>query len=44
MVYKYIRVEFVERIRDDINFTTFDEMAEQVKKDCVVAKGILNGG
>ena len=41
---KYIRVEFVERIRDDINFTTFDEMAEQVKKDCVVAKGILNSG
>ena len=38
---KLIRVEFVERIRDDMNFESFERMAEQIEKDCLAAKRIL---
>ena len=39
---KYISVQFVDKIRDDVKFESFALMAEQVKRDCETARGILN--
>jgi len=38
---RYISVQFVDRIRDDIKFDSFAAMAEQIGRDCVAARGIL---
>ncbi|MBX9605068.1 MAG: bifunctional riboflavin kinase/FAD synthetase [Gammaproteobacteria bacterium] len=38
---KYIKVEFVDKIRDDIKFESFAAMAEQIGRDCESARGIL---
>ena len=38
---KRVRVEFVEFIRGDMKFDSFDEMSMQVKLDCKNAKSIL---
>ena len=37
----HITVEFVERIRDDMNFDSFDVMSKQIQKDCLSAKEIF---
>jgi riboflavin kinase/FMN adenylyltransferase len=39
---KHIRVQFVDRIRDDIKFDSFEAMAAQMAKDCAQARDILN--
>ena len=39
---KKVKVEFIEFIRNDIEFKSFDIMAEQVKLDCFEAKKILS--
>lgn len=36
-----IRVAFIEYIRPEVHFDTMDEMTEQIKNDCDVAKRIL---
>jgi riboflavin kinase/FMN adenylyltransferase len=36
-----IRVNFVQRIRDEIKFRSVDELAEQIKKDVEEARRIL---
>jgi len=33
-----IRVQFCDRLRDDMNFDSFAEMAEQIKRDCIAAR------
>ena len=38
---RYIKVEFVDKIRDDIKFESFAAMAEQIGRDCESARGIL---
>ncbi len=38
----YIKVQFVGKIREDIEFESFDVMAEQVRRDCDAAKEILS--
>jgi len=38
---RHIRVHFVEKIRGDIPFESFSAMAEQIGRDCSVAKEIL---
>ncbi len=35
---KRISVQFCDKIREDIAFESFAEMAEQIKRDCVVAR------
>lgn len=40
---KRVRVEFIEFIRGDMKFDSFDEMAKQVNLDCSNAKSILAG-
>lgn len=40
---KYVRVEFVKRIRGDIKFENIGKLAEQIKKDTATAEKILNG-
>lgn len=37
-----IRVNFVERLRDEIRFSGIDALSEQIRKDIVQARGILN--
>ena len=37
-----ITVRFVEKIRGDMHFDTFEEMAKQIKNDCERAKSILS--
>lgn len=39
---KLIRVQFLDRIRGDMMFNSFEEMAEQIKRDCEVARDRLN--
>lgn len=42
---KQIRVEFLEKIRDEIKFENIEELASQIKKDCLTAAayhGIIN--
>lgn len=36
-----VRVEFLERVRDDMNFESFDAMAEQIARDCDAARAFL---
>ena len=38
---EHIKVEFVQRIRGDLHFDGFEEMAKQIEKDCILAKKIL---
>lgn len=35
---KEIRIEFLEKIRSEIKFNNVDELAEQIRKDCLEAK------
>jgi riboflavin kinase/FMN adenylyltransferase len=37
-----IRVNFVERIRDEIKFSNLSELSDQIKKDIVLAREILS--
>ena len=39
---RHVTVEFVDKIRDDMKFDSFALMAEQIKRDCEVARGILS--
>lgn len=39
---KPVFIEFVERIRDEVKFNSTDELKEQIKKDIIKAKQILN--
>ena len=36
-----IRIEFVERLRDEEKFSSKEELIKQIKKDCEVGRGIL---
>lgn len=38
---QYLRVEFVSKIRDEIKFSSFTELTEQIKKDAEQAKRLL---
>ncbi len=38
---RYISVQFMHKIREDIKFDSFEAMAEQIRRDCVSALGIL---
>ncbi len=37
-----IRVNFVQRIRDEIKFSSISELSDQIKKDIVIAREILS--
>ena len=39
---KNIKIEFVDRIRDEIKFASKESLIEQIKKDCKVGRSILN--
>ena len=39
---KYVGVEFIDKIRDDIKFESFAAMAEQIGRDCESAREILS--
>lgn len=39
---KNIKIEFVDRIRDEIKFASKESLVEQIKKDCKVGRSILN--
>ena len=36
-----IKVRFVEKVRRDMHFDSFEEMAKQIKRDCEQARNIL---
>jgi len=38
---KYINIEFIQKIRDEIKFNSLDELKQQIARDVVAAKGIL---
>ncbi|MCJ7772406.1 MAG: bifunctional riboflavin kinase/FAD synthetase [Desulfobacterales bacterium] len=38
-----IRVNFIQRIRDELKFSNINELSEQIKKDIDLAKEILSG-
>ena len=37
-----IRVNFIKRIRDELKFSSIAELADQIKEDVIVARGILS--
>jgi riboflavin kinase/FMN adenylyltransferase len=37
-----IRVNFISRIRDELKFTSIDQLSEQIKKDINTARNILS--
>ncbi|MYD75069.1 MAG: bifunctional riboflavin kinase/FAD synthetase [Gammaproteobacteria bacterium] len=39
-----VRVEFVEKIRDECRFGSFDALKAQIARDCETAQGILSAG
>ena len=39
---KYVGIEFIDKIRDDIKFESFAAMAEQIGRDCQSAREILS--
>ncbi len=39
---QHLAVDFVERIRGDLPFTSFDALAVQIQEDCRVARRLLN--
>lgn len=41
---RYIEVEFVQKVRDDLPFTDFDTLARQIANDCVAARRMLSMG
>ena len=38
---QHIAVEFLHKIRDDLPFTSFDDLARQIEIDCVRARELL---
>jgi len=41
---QYLKVDFVEKIRDDLPFTDFDALSRQIAQDCAQARQILAAG
>ena len=39
---RYISVQFVDKIREDIEFETFEAMAQQIARDCASAREIFD--
>ncbi len=38
---KYINIEFIQKIRDEMKFNSLDELKQQIAKDAVAAKEVL---
>ena len=41
---RYLQVDFVDKIRDDLPFTDFDALSRQIARDCDVARRLLAVG
>jgi riboflavin kinase/FMN adenylyltransferase len=41
---RYVHVDFIERLRDELWFASLDELVEQIDKDAAQARRILGGG